>query len=169
MPRKPSLLSFVSTCLRNPLCLSITRNLPVVCRASSSGFNVWFSASGLNVLCDVTYVFFSSFAHPTLSTILNTGRSILEGVINGSFLFRILASRGVGAGLDEGRRSRYSNWTLGDEAVYIEPLHEILFNSGSANLEGSDWLELHMSPYPLKSLCVGCTLCVQPEMSCLPV
>ena len=61
MPRKPSLLSFVSTCSRNPLCLSITRNLPVVCRASSSGFDVWFSASGLYVLYDVTYVFFSSF------------------------------------------------------------------------------------------------------------
>ena len=43
-----------------------------------------------------------------------------------------------------GRRSRYSNWTLGDEAVYTDPLHEFLFNSGSANLEGSDWLELHM-------------------------
>ena len=40
----------------------------------------------------------------------------------------------------------------GDEAVYTDPLHEFLFNSGSANLEGSDWLELHMSPYPLKSL-----------------
>ena len=50
-----------STCLRNPLCLSITRNLPVVSRASSSGFDVWFSASGLYVLYDVTYVFFSSF------------------------------------------------------------------------------------------------------------
>ena len=61
MPRKPSLLSFVSTCLRNPLCFNITRNLSVVCRASSSGFDVWFSASGLYVLYDVTYVFFSSF------------------------------------------------------------------------------------------------------------
>ena len=81
-------------------------------------------------------------AHPT----------ILEEVINGSFLLRVFASRGVGAGLDEGRRSRYSNRTLGDEAVYTDPLHDFLFNSGSANLEGSDWLELHMSPYPLKSL-----------------
>ena len=159
MPRKPSLLSFVSTCLRNPLCLSITLNLPVVCRASSSGFNVWFSASGLNLLYDVTYVFFSSFP-PTRPFRLSSTPAILEGVINGSFLLRILASRGVGAGLDEGRRSRYSNWTLGDEAVYTDPLHEILFNSGSANLEGSDWLGLHMSPNPFKSLCVGCTLCL---------
>ena len=55
-------------------------------------------------------------------------------------------SRGVGAGLDEGRRSRYSNWNLGDEAVYTDPLHEFLFNSGSPNLEGSDWLKLqHVS------------------------
>ena len=70
--------------------------------ASSSGFDVWFSASGL-----YTYVFFSSFPpNRTLSTILNTGRSILEEVINGSFLLRVLASRGVGAGLDEGRCSR---------------------------------------------------------------
>ena len=91
-------------------------------------------------------------AHPTLSTILNTGSSILEEVINGSFLLRVLASRGVGAGLDEGRRSRYSNWTLGDEAVHTDPLHEFLFNSGSASLEGGVWLELHMSPYVLKSL-----------------
>ena len=59
--RKSSLLSLVLACLRNPLCLSVTRNLPVVCRASSSGSDVWFSASGLNVLYDVTYVFFSSW------------------------------------------------------------------------------------------------------------
>ena len=64
MPRKSSLASFVLACLRNPLCLSITRYLPVVCRASSSGFDVWFSASGLNVLYDVRCVFFFVVPRP---------------------------------------------------------------------------------------------------------